>query len=67
VTKPRVDLSTPLLTAQEAARLLRVEPSTVYEWCRSGVMPHIKLGRRVLFTRRMLEAWAENSITGGDA
>lgn len=53
----------PLLTADEAARLLRVPRSTLYELVRSRGLPHIRIGERGLrFTRRDLNGWiAENT------
>jgi hypothetical protein len=55
-----------LLTVLEGARFLRWRPSTVYEKCQRGELPHIKLpgGRRkssIRFTRRMLEEFIRKS------
>ena len=47
----------PLLTADDAAELLRVRRSTVYELARNRRLPHVKVGRRVLFVRADLAAW----------
>lgn len=56
-------LSEPLLDADEAARLLRVPRSTLYELVRSRGLPHVRIGDRGLrFTRADLESWvAENT------
>lgn len=52
-----------LLTADEAARLLRVPRSTLYELVRSRGLPHVRIGERGLrFTRSDLGDWiAENT------
>ena len=52
-----------LLTADEAARLLRVPRSTLYELVRSRGLPHVRIGERGLrFTRSGLGDWiAENT------
>jgi len=52
-----------LLTADEAARLLHVPRSTVYELVRSRGLPHVRIGERGLrFTRSDLGSWiAENT------
>jgi excisionase family DNA binding protein len=56
-------LTEPLLDAGEAARLLRVPRSTLYELTRTRGLPHVRIGDRGLrFTRRDLETWvAENT------
>lgn len=62
-TANRLRQSDPLLTADEAARLLRVPRSTLYELVRSRGLPHIRIGERGLrFTRSDLDQWiAENT------
>ena len=60
---PLVRLDEPLLTPSEAAALLAVKPSTVYEWVRAGRLPHLRLGPRAIrFTRPMLEKWASEQV-----
>jgi excisionase family DNA binding protein len=55
-------LTEPLLDANEAARLLQVPRSTLYELVRSRGLPHIKVGRALRFTRADLGYWiTENS------
>jgi excisionase family DNA binding protein len=56
-------LTEPLLDAGEAARLLRVPRSTLYELVRVRGLPHVRIGDRGLrFTRCDLETWvAENT------
>ena len=50
-------LAEPLLDATEAARLLRVPRSTLYELVRSRGLPHIRVGRTLRFTREDLGRW----------
>lgn len=52
-----------LLTGDEAALLLHVPRSTVYELVRSRGLPHVRIGERGLrFTRSDLGSWiAENT------
>ena len=54
---PPEGLSEPLLTADDAAALLRVRRSTVYELARTRRLPHVRVGRRILFVRSDLAAW----------
>jgi excisionase family DNA binding protein len=56
-------LAEPLLTAVEAAELLRVPRSTLYELVRSRHLPHVRVGRSLRFTRAGLARWvADNTF-----
>lgn len=58
-------LTEPLLDANEAARLLRVPRSTLYELVRSRGLPHVRIGDRGLrFTRSDLESWVSEHTYG---
>lgn len=52
-------LSEPLLNADEAAQLLHVPRSTLYELVRSRRLPHVRVGRGLRFTRHDLAGWVE--------
>lgn len=55
-------LAEPLLDAAEAARLLHVPRSTLYELVRARGLPHVRIGRRGLrFTRTDLARWVEEN------
>ena len=47
----------PLLKAADAAALLAVRTSWVYEAVRDGRLPCVRVGRHVRFLRSDLEAW----------
>ena len=48
------------LTQEEAARILRLSPRTLERHRLTGTGPRfVKLGRRVLYRRADLDAWAE--------
>lgn len=58
-------LAQPLLDADEAARLLHVPRSTLYELVRSRGLPHVRIGERGLrFTRPDLEEWIAGHTYG---
>jgi len=58
-------LDQPLLDANEAARLLHVPRSTLYELVRSRSLPHVRIGERGLrFTRSGLEEWIAANTFG---
>jgi excisionase family DNA binding protein len=46
-----------VLTADEIAKMLRVDRKTVYEAAQRGELPHRRLGRRLLFERGAVLAW----------
>jgi excisionase family DNA binding protein len=50
-------LNEALLRPEQAAELLAVKPSWVYEAVRSGRLPCLRVGRHIRFTRAMLESW----------
>lgn len=50
-------LDGPLLRPDQAAELLSVKTSWVYEAVRTGKLPCIRVGRHIRFTRRLLEGW----------
>jgi len=55
----------PLLDAREAAKLLHVPRSTLYELVRSRGLPHVRIGDRGLrFTRSDLETWVSEHTYG---
>lgn len=59
--QPAILADGPLLSPPEAARLLAVKPSWVYEAVRAHRMPCLRVGKHIRFTRPMLERWlAEN-------
>lgn len=46
-----------VVNADEAAAFLGLDRKTVYEYARRGAIPHQRLGRRVLFSKRALVSW----------
>lgn len=50
-------LAEPLLDAKEAAQLLHVPRSTLYELVRSRGLPHVRIGRALRFTQTDLGRW----------
>jgi len=47
------------LTVKEAANLLRVPVSWLYERTRTNSIPHVKLGKYLRFDRDELTAWVD--------
>lgn len=54
---PARHLDEPLLRPQEAAALLAVKTSWIYDAVQTGRLPCLRIGRHIRFTRTMLEEW----------
>ena len=68
-TKPLGDLP-PILTSEEARKLLRISRGTLFSEVHAGRLPAIWLGKRCLrFNRTALERWLElqNSLNAEGA
>lgn len=50
-------LDDPLLRPEQAAELLAVKASWVYEAVRTGRLPCVRVGRHIRFIQAMLEDW----------
>jgi excisionase family DNA binding protein len=48
--------NTELLTADETADYLKISKGTVWQWCRGGRLPAVKMGRQWRIRRKDLEA-----------
>jgi len=45
------------LRPREAARLLSVSERTLFTWTKSGVIPHARVGRTILYSTDGLRNW----------
>jgi excisionase family DNA binding protein len=61
-TSPTTLAEGPLLRPDEAAHLLSVKTSWVYEAVRTGRVPCVRVGRHIRFTRHMLEDWLASQV-----
>ena len=58
----RILLDEPLITPGEAAQLLRVRASWIYDAVRDGRLPCLRVGRHIRFTRPILEQWLAERV-----
>ncbi len=49
-------------TVSESAAILGISRTTAYELVRSGALPCVRLGRRIVITRRTLEKLLGTSV-----
>lgn len=54
-----------ILTVKEAAAIVRVSPSKMYQLVRENSVPHIALGHRCVIPKMQLMAWLDSSVKGG--
>ncbi len=55
-----------VMTADEVAEYLGVDRNTVYEYAARGVIPHRRLGKRVIFRRGSIIAWLDTAVVSGE-
>lgn len=55
----RMQMICETITAGEAAEIIGISEWTIYDLARRKVIPHVRIGRRVLFRRESLMAWLE--------
>ncbi len=58
---PAGDPDRDVMTADEVAAFLGVDRNTVYDYAGRGVIPHQRLGKRILFRRGGLVSWLDAS------
>lgn len=46
-----------IMRAEDLARFLGVNRKTVYEYAARNVIPHRRLGRRIIFSRAQVVSW----------
>jgi excisionase family DNA binding protein len=54
-----------LLTIKEVAEYLGVHTSTIYKYAQQGKIPAFKLGKDWRFTRKHIDDWINNKVSGG--
>jgi len=54
-----------ILTAGEAAAILRISKSMMYALMRNNTVPHISIGNRQVIPASQLYEWIEKSVVGG--
>lgn len=60
---PSPNPSEPLLIGvEEVARLLNVSPRTVWTLTATGELPHLRIGRRVLYSREGVRSWTQSRL-----
>ncbi len=50
-------MATEIMTVEELAEYLRLDPQTVYRKFRRGEIPGVKIGKAIRFKRDIVEGW----------
>ena len=57
-----------VMRAEEVRQMLGgIGKNTLYEWCKQGLIPHKRVGRVILFSRKRIQKWLENDKSEGGA
>ena len=56
-----------IMTVEEVAAYLRMQPQTIYKWAQEKRIPAAKLGREWRFRKSILDRWLDQQILGPDS
>jgi excisionase family DNA binding protein len=51
-----------IMTLEEVARYLKMQPQTIYLWAQTGKIPGAKLGKEWRFRKDIIDAWFRQHI-----
>ena len=54
-----------IITVKEAASILRISQSKLYQMTKEEKVPHLLLGGRIVIPEKQLRAWIDASVCGG--
>ena len=60
-----IEKENPIMRAAEVRTLLNIGKNTLYSWCQEGLIPYKRVGRVLLFSRKSIQEWLENSGNSG--
>ncbi len=55
----------PVMRADEVQEMLRIGKNTLYDWCQRNIIPHKRVGRLILFSRKRIKEWLEKNENEG--
>ncbi|WP_407270769.1 helix-turn-helix domain-containing protein [Radiobacillus sp. PE A8.2] len=50
------------ITVKEVAKYLGVHTDTIYDLVREGSFPHIRFGRKILFSKQAVDVWISEQV-----
>lgn len=52
-------------SVQEAAKLIGISSSKMYELIRNDEVPHLNVGKRVVIPKHRFNEWVDTKVVGG--
>lgn len=49
------------MRADEVRKLLKIGKNTLYDWVNRGLIPHKRVGRVILFSKKRIQEWLNNN------
>ena len=56
-----------ILTVEEVAAYLRLQPQTIYKWAQEKRIPAVKLGKEWRFRKTILDRWLDEQMVGEES
>jgi excisionase family DNA binding protein len=56
-----------ILTVEEVAAYLRLQPQTIYRWAQEKRIPAAKLGKEWRFRKSILDRWLDEQMLGEES
>jgi excisionase family DNA binding protein len=51
-----------IMTVEELAKYLRVQPQTIYTWVQGEKIPGVKIGKEWRFKRSIIDKWFDSQL-----
>lgn len=55
-------METCMITAKDVAKYLGVHTDTIYDLVSEGSLPHIRFGRKILFSKEAIDGWVREKV-----
>ena len=51
-----------LLNINEMSEYVGISPGSLYVWVSRGRIPHVKIGRKLMFDKRTIDKWIDSKV-----
>ncbi len=56
-----------IMTVQDVANYLKLQPQTIYKWAQEGTIPAAKFGKEWRFRRSLIDKWIDAQFAESQA